>query len=173
MSELIDYKLIDQPRLFAVGAQVHVVNQGDNPLPAEWERQFAAGLFGRLEALPGAYSPDYVGVIHSWPGDMSCFDYTIGMLFTELPEELPEGCTAVELSEGRVMCGYVRGHDASYVIAEAHDLVVARVDRAGYEFDLDRLFLIEGYNCPHFTTPDEQGSIVFDYYVPVKKKQSR
>ncbi len=173
MAELIDHKIIDMPRLWAIGVQVHVLNQGDNPLPAEWRKQFEAGLFDRLNALPGAYSADTFGVIHSWPGDMSCFEYVIGMLFTELPDELPEGCVAHELEEGRMLCGYVRGRDASYVIAGAHDLVMARADKSGYEFDIDRLCLIEGYNCPRFTQPDDQGRIIFDYYIPVVKKSKK
>ena len=44
MSELIDHKIIDMPALWAVGAQVHVMNEGDNPLPAEWRKQFEIGL---------------------------------------------------------------------------------------------------------------------------------
>lgn len=170
MTELIDHKVIELPQLWAVGAQIHVVNEGDNPIPAEWRRQAEGGLFERLAALPGAYMPDCVGLIHSWPGDMSCFEYVIGQLFAELPEELPEGCVAQELPAGAVMCGYVRGRDASYVIAGAHDLVMARMDKAGYEFDIDRLFLLEGYNQQRFSQPDAQGRIIFDYYVPVKKE---
>ena len=89
MSELIDHKIIDMPALWAVGAQVHVMNEGDNPLPAEWRKQFESGLFEKLAALPGAYAKDdCMGIIHSWPGDMSCFEYLMCMLFTEKPEEI-------------------------------------------------------------------------------------
>ena len=80
MSELIDHKIIDMPALWAVGAQVHVMNEGDNPLPAEWRKQFESGLFEKLAALPGAYAKDdCMGIIHSWPGDMSCFEYLMCM----------------------------------------------------------------------------------------------
>lgn len=174
MSELIDHKIIDMPALWAVGVQVHVLNEGDNPLPAEWRKQFESGLFEKLAALPGAYAKDdCMGIIHSWPGDMSCFEYLMCMLFTEKPEKIPEGCTVMELPAGKMLCGYVRGIDASYVVAQAHDLVMARADRSGYEFDMDRLMLMEGYNNPRFTKPDEQGRIIFDYYIPVVKKTKK
>ena len=161
MSELIDHKIIDMPALWAVGAQVHVMNEGDNPLPVEWRKQFESGLFEKLAALPGAYAKD------------DCIEYLMCMLFTEKPEEIPEGCTVMELPAGKMLCGYVRGIDASYVVAQAHDLVMARADRSGYEFDMDRLMLMEGYNNPRFTKPDEQGRIIFDYYIPVVKKTKK
>ena len=50
---------------------------------------------------------------------------------------------------------------------------MARADRSGYEFDMDRLMLMEGYNNPRFTKPDEQGRIIFDYYIPVVKKTKK
>ena len=59
------------------------------------------------------------------------------------------------------------------MVAQAHDLVMARADRSGYEFDMDRLMLMEGYNNPRFTKPDEQGRIIFDYYIPVVKKTKK
>ena len=48
----------------------------------------------------------------------------------------------MELPAGKMLCGYVRGIDASYVVAQPHDLVMARADRSGYEFDMDRLMLM-------------------------------
>ena len=170
MAELIDHKLIELPTLYAVGVQLDVPNTGNNPIPAQWQAQFQAGLFGRLEQLPGAYTPDYMGIIHSWPGDMSRFYYIIGMLFEAPPADVPEGCGVHELAGGPTICGYVRGRDESYVIAQAHDLTMARVEKLGYSFDLERLWLLEGYNCPRYTTPDSQGRIIFDYYVPVKRR---
>lgn len=171
MAELIDHKVIDNPALWAVGTQVHVLNQGDNPLPAEWQKQTERGLFDKLLTLDGLYSrDDFVGIIHSWPGDMSCFEYLMGMLFTQKPDCIPDGCTVYEIPAGSLLCGYVRGIDPSYVVAQAHDLVMARADRSGYTFDMDRLFLMEGYNRHRFTQPDDHGRIVFDYYIPVKKK---
>ena len=56
MSELIDHKIIDMPALWAVGAQVHVMNEGDNPLPAEWRKQFESGrLHGHNPFVAGRY----------------------------------------------------------------------------------------------------------------------
>ena len=100
-------------------------------------------------------------------------DAAMKICLTEKPEEIPEGCTVMELPAGKMLCGYVRGIDASYVVAQAHDLVMARADRSGYEFDMDRLMLMEGYNNPRFTKPDEQGRIIFDYYIPVVKKTKK
>lgn len=170
MAELIDHKIIELPTLYAVGAQLDVLNSGDNPIPAQWRAAFQAGLFKRLERLPDAYSADMMGVIHSWPGDMSRFYYIIGMLFNSPVLDLPEGCVQQELTGGPTLCGYVRGRDASYTIAQAHDLTLARAQGLGYEFDLARLWLLEGYNCPRFTQPDAQGRIIFDYYIPVKRR---
>ena len=64
MAELIDHKLIELPTLYAVGVQLDVPNTGNNPIPAQWQAQFQTRLFERLEQLPGAYTPDYMGIIH-------------------------------------------------------------------------------------------------------------
>ena len=168
MAELIDFNVAELPRLYCIGKTIDVINTGENPIPAQWQLALSDGTFEKLAKLPNAYSEDQIGLIHSWPRDMSCFKYTIGKLFTQLPPEL-DGLDAVELAPGKVICGYVRGVDASYVIAQAHDLVLARAEKSGLRFDEQRIWLMEGYNTPRFTVPDKQGRIVFDYYIPVIK----
>ena len=51
----------------------------------------------------------------------------------------------------------------------AHELTNKAMEEKGYIND-GFAWSMELYNCPRFTTPDEQGRIILDYYIPCRKK---
>ncbi|MDR1600652.1 MAG: GyrI-like domain-containing protein [Oscillospiraceae bacterium] len=131
----------------------------------KWGEWFQNGWFEPLEKLDAlAESGDaYVGLMR----EADPFEYWIGMFFPA-GTEAPEGCEWTDLPAmdygvcwlyGKEDTGELYGMDAhSRALASIQEKGMAPKP-GGYMFEL--------YNCPRFTTPDEQGNVILDYGIEV------
>ncbi|HHT28018.1 MAG TPA: GyrI-like domain-containing protein [Firmicutes bacterium] len=126
----------------------------------EWHQQ---GYFAVLEQLGGApeHGDAYVGCMRS-AGE---FEYWIGMFFpagTPVPPEfmhvdIPAGDAGICWVYGREDNGELYG-------PTVHDLCRTKILEAGWQIARDA-WVFERYNCPRFTSPDDQGKVILDYGV--------
>lgn len=169
MAKLIKFEIIELPKIYLVGKELRysmeVHMKGDNRIPAFWGKCFTDGIFCTLEAQPDyIYDPAYVGVMMDWDKGDGDFSYICGMLFKEaIP--VPEGFVLREINAGKVGVSWIKGKDTADVCSNAHTLTEQAIKDAGFNFDKMK-WCMELYNCPRFTTPDEIGEIILDYYIP-------
>lgn len=172
MGVLIDFEVKSLPQLKLVGKELrHSMEaqmKGDNPLPGFWGECFGEDAFAPLEAQADqVYDPSYVGVMIDWARGDGMFSYVVGMLMK--PDAVvPEGYYSVMLDETHAAVGYIRGKDTADVCDNAHELTEAALKEKGLNCD-GMAWSMELYNCPRFTTPDADGNIVLDYYIPLNR----
>ncbi len=172
MGTLVNFEVKKLPELKLIGKELRhgmeALMKGDNPLPAFWDECFGAAIFAPLEAQAAqVYDPSYLGVMLDWARGDGMFSYVIGMLM--LPgAEVPEGYYCATLAETDAAIGYIRGKDTADVCSNAHELTERALKEKGLQCD-GMAWSMELYNCPRFTTPDENGDIVLDYYIPLSR----
>lgn len=170
MSELIRFETKELPNLIVVGKEIRYsmekLMQGDNPIPKLWDECFAAGIFSALESqAEHVFCSDYVGFMIDWDLGDGDFSYVVGMMMRE-GAVVPDGYIAKKLPTCKAAVGWIRGDDVTDVCAKAHNLTVEMIHERGYQCETMR-WSMELYNCPRFTTPDENGMITLDYYIPL------
>ncbi|OJU17224.1 MAG: hypothetical protein BGN88_04000 [Clostridiales bacterium 43-6] len=129
----------------------------------KWGDWFKNGWFELLENH-GA-SPDngnsYLGVMRSVNDD---FEYWVGMFFDE-NKEVPEGFSYVDIPAGDIATCYIYGYDNGELFGdEVHNKCLENVFQRGFVVQNTPWFF-ERYNCPRYTTPDENGKVILDYCV--------
>ena len=173
MAKLVNLTTVDLPDLFAIGRVLHT-NMAEvakaNPIPAFWDTCFADGTFKLIENNSEIlYNPDYVGLMYNYNVATGDFSYMCGMLLTK--EQLPTADFSIyRLPAGRTVISWIKGANSGEVCAQAHDLTMDAIHAEGYDWDNEAGWLIELYNCPRFTTPDSEGQLILDYYVPIRNK---
>ena len=144
-----------------------------NPIPAFWDTCFADGTFAKLEALgEQVLCPDYVGFMTDWVGGDGPFTYIVGMMMKpglSLPQEGYEGFVSRSVAASTAAIGYIQGDSTPDVCMNAHELTSAALEEKGFILGGSD-WCMELYNCPRFTTPDENGQIILDYYAPCHKR---
>lgn len=169
MAKLIKFEVKQLPKIYLVGKELRydmeVHMKGDNRIPAFWEKCFAENIFSTLEKQSDyVYDTAYVGVMIDWDKGDGNFSYICGMLFKEgIPA--PEGFVLREIAAGKVGLSWIKGKDTADVCSNAHVLTEQAIKDAGFPYDKIK-WCMELYNCPRFTTPDENGEIILDYYIP-------
>jgi predicted transcriptional regulator YdeE len=133
---------------------------------SKWDEWFSNGWFEAIEKLgPIPENGDaYVGMMRC----VDVFEYWIGMLFPA-GMDVPEGYDHVDIPEGDIAVCYIYGRPDNGEIygQRAHDACMEMISQQGYALQDDPWFF-ERYNCPRFTTPDEQGKVILDYCVYIK-----
>ncbi len=170
MAELIQLEIKELGPWCVAGKALKVTMGPENPIPAFWEACFADGTFSTLESQKSwVLCPDYVGFMTDWQGGDNTFLYICGMMMK--PGFIaPEGgfvSRPVEASSAAV--GWIRGESTPDVCMPAHEFTSKVMEEKGYTSE-GFAWSMELYNCPRFTTPDEQGRITLDYYIPCRKK---
>ena len=94
-------------------------------------------------------------------GSDGLFAYVGGMLMKP-GAAVPEGYYSRELAATKVAVGWVQGVDHGEVFAKAHALTGKALQEAGLD-NVGITWMLELYNCPCFTMPDENGNITLDY----------
>lgn len=175
MAKLTRLDFRELPALYVVGKAERypmdaIMQNDNNPLPAQWEKCFADGTFDTLNKYTDAlFSPDYIGAMMDWDRGDGAFTSVIGVLMHTLPEPLPEGFTAHPIAPSTLAIGWIRGKYTADVCGVAHQETEKALREAGYADD-GMTWCMEVYNYPRFTTPDEHGEITLDYYIPCHKK---
>jgi len=170
MAKLAKIEIIDLPKVCVVGKLLKVSDEacmsGDNPMPAFWGQCFEENLFGILEQQPDfIYDDAYVGWMSDWGTGDGQFSYIVGMLMNE-GVTVPDGCVIREIPATKAAVGWIQGKDDQSLYSSEHELTDAALKQAGHSGDGAK-WCMELYNCPRFTTPDENGEVILDYYIPL------
>jgi len=173
-AELVKLEIIGQPEIVIVGKYIHIFSndcqEGKNPIPAFWGKCFEEALFAKLETLADfIHNPAYVGYMDTNNGVWKNGEgrYICGMMMKP-GVVVPEGFTAHTLKPAKVAVGWIKGKKSNEatVFANAHGLTEKAVVKKGLKLWGGHDWCMEVYTSPRFTTPDENGDIILDYYIP-------
>lgn len=170
MGELIKFEVKRLPSLKVLGKELRYNMEkhmkGDNRIPNFWDKCFADKTFSLLEKQTDfVYDNAYVGVMLDWDKGDGDFSYIVGMLMKD-GVSVPDGYICRDIEETDVVIGWIKGKNTSDVCSTAHSQTEQALKENGYKCDKMK-WCMELYNCPRFTTPDENGDIILDYYIPV------
>ncbi len=170
MGKLVRFEVQDQPRALVVGKEIRASMEeqakGNNLLPALWDKCFAENAFAPLEAQADFIIDDaYIGIMLDFGLGDGNFTYIVGMLLKE-GATVPESYVSRTLEPCKVAVSWIQGNDTGDVCSAAHELTQKALQEAGHTCERMQ-WCMELYNCPRFTTPDENGQIILDYYIPL------
>ncbi len=153
-----------------VGKAIQSQIDSENPVPAFWDVCFGDGTFAKLESMKDwVLCPDYVGFMTDWQGGDGKFTYIVGMMMKHgcpLPDE---SFVSRTVNPSTAAVGFIQGISTQDVCMNAHALTQHAMEERGCSAE-GAAWCMELYNCPRFTTPDEQGQIILDYYIPCASK---
>ena len=124
-----------------------------------WCLWFAEKLFAPLDEIDNS---DYVGAMRVNSG---VFEYWIGKLLP-VGTEAPEGYSAVEIPGGSFGVCWISGKESDSQIYQMDKECVTAM--AAQQMYPDGGWFMERYNCPRFTTPNENGEIILDFLASLK-----
>lgn len=141
---------------------------------AKWGEWFQKGWFSELEKLDALAQNEgaYFGLLR-WKKHEP-FQYWIGIFFPE-NTAVPEGYGYVDFPAGDVGVCWVYGSEKNDNIYSYHDDCVQKMMQSGFDmkdnFGRGRgeYWLFERYNCPRYTTPDQNNKIILDYCCYINK----
>lgn len=137
----------------------------------KWGEWFQNGWFAELEKLgePKEIENGYLGLMGCSESE---FQYWIGIFFSE-NTPVPDGFASIDFPEGDVGICWIYGSEQGDNIYGMHDACIEKLRENGmdkYRSDFQGEYenwcwFFERYNCPRFTTPDENGKVILDYGV--------
>lgn len=170
MAEFVKLEYLDLPEAAVVGRRYRLPMEAtmgpDNPLPGCWSGAWEDGWLGTLMDDMQAHQlgDNTVGIMAEWQGEGGMFSYWIGMLVRgDAP--VPDGMERLAIPAGRAAVGHIRGKDAGDICASAHEWTQKALEEAGDACE-GMAWCGEYYGCPDFTTPDADGLITMQYYIP-------
>lgn len=132
-----------------------------------WAQWWNEGWFSVLEGIgPSAANGDaYIGAVHIVNGMP---EYWIGMLFPE-NSDIPAGFEHVDIDPLTFAACYLYGkeNDSGFYTMDTHNMCLEELKSRGLVRKEDD-WCFERYNCPRFTTPDENGYVILDYLIAVE-----
>jgi hypothetical protein len=167
MVEVIKVYKESFPSLRLIGRRYIDSDRGaEGSFGSKWGEWFEKGYFKPLEELRSL--PENEG---AYVGCMRCtdeFEYWIGMFFPE-DTPIPNGYMYIDIPTGDVGTCWIYGREDNGEIygQVPHNMCMSKVIEAGWQFSEDTWFF-ERYNCPRFTTPDENGNVILDYCIYLK-----
>lgn len=167
MAEIVNAERIEHPAARLIGRRYTDADRVEGTFSAQWDAWFSGGLFAPLEALPlpegdPFFDGSTVGAMRMLNGT---FEYWVGMLFpADTP--VPAGYAGVDLAPGSCAVLWLRGSESSGELygPGADKLCLAELKRQGW-MARDGGWWMERYQCPRFTTPDEEGNVILDYVI--------
>lgn len=172
MAEIIKCYKERLPALRFIGKKYTDKDRVYGGFGAKWGEWFQNGWFDELEKL-GVLSENgnaYLGLMKWAEGS---FEYWIGIFFPE-NTLVPEGYGYVDFIGSDIGTCWIYGFEQNDNIYGMHDECVAKMMEEGFDFQDDfgdgnkQFWFFERYNCPRFTTPDENGKIILDYCFYIK-----
>ncbi|NLK27212.1 MAG: GyrI-like domain-containing protein [Clostridiales bacterium] len=134
----------------------------------KWGEWFEKGWFDQLEKIGECKEIEngYLGFMRCNSSDFdNTFEYWIGMFFP-VNTTVPEGFDFIDLQESNVAICWIKGKEDEGIY-NMHDACISKLQENGMDnFRVDhenRTYFFERYNCPRFTTPDENGNVILDY----------
>ncbi len=132
-----------------------------------WGEWWANNWFEVLESMPclPLNGDAYIGAVHivnSMP------EHWIGMFFS-VDTEVPEGFEYVDIEPMVYAVCYLQDQDGSgdFYTMDTHDMCLEELKAQGLKRKEDD-WCFERYNCPRFTTPDEDGNVILDYGISIE-----
>lgn len=128
-----------------------------------WENDWFSTL-EQHERLP-INGDAYIGAVHIADGKP---EYWIGMFFPA-GTPVPDGFGHVDIapSEYAVCYLYDKEGSADFYTMDTHNMCMEKLKALGLKRKEDD-WCFERYNCPRFTTPDENGNVILDYGVSIE-----
>lgn len=167
-TKLVKFEIKEFPKLYIVGKEITDDMAKPNPIPDFWTKCINENIFKDIEQEYNEklYDSSYVG--YMFMTNETEFIYVCGMLLKD-PVLSPEQYISYEIDAFTGAIGWIQGKEPDIYIKE-HSLTEKAAEEAGYVYDIEKNFSIEAYVDPRYTTPDENGNRIIDYYIPVKKK---
>jgi len=170
MNEVVKLEVIKLPKLFIVGKEFnysHVaLDDGDNRLPTFWEKCIKDNIFTPLESQSDyIYNKSYAGVFLDWYLDDDNFTYIIGMLM-KYGVTIPDGYAVRELDESEVAWLWVKSKELMDTRAVPFESTNIAIKKIGRDFSKMK-WCIDLYDSTRSTTPDENGYVILDCYIPL------
>ncbi|MCL1909990.1 MAG: GyrI-like domain-containing protein, partial [Kiritimatiellaeota bacterium] len=168
---LVNFEIIEQPEILIVGKLLRFNfdwSKPENTPPALWQRSFADGTFTTLEALTNfIHNPSYVGYMDNYDPADNAFDYICGMMMKP-GTPVPDGFISRTVPAAKVANGWIKGKQNAEreIYDNAHTLTDKALAEHGLKYAPGANWSMEVYTCPRFTTPDADGFIILDYYLP-------
>lgn len=139
--------------------------EGDVNWGEWWEKNW----FATLESMPYlSFNGDaYIGGVHIADGMPQRW---IGMLFP-ISTEVPEGFESVDIEplDYAVCYLYDKENSGEFFTMDTHNMCLEALAAHGFKRKEDD-WCFERYNCPRFTTPDEDGNVILDYAVAIENE---
>jgi len=133
---------------------------------ANWGEWWANNWFETLEShecIP--FNGDaYIGAVHIVNGMPERW---IGMFFP-VDTEVPEGFEFIDIEplDYAVCYLYDKENSADFFTMDTHNMCLEKLKSQGFKRKEDD-WCFERYNCPRFTTPDENGNVILDYGISI------
>ncbi|MBE5777953.1 MAG: GyrI-like domain-containing protein [Clostridiales bacterium] len=132
----------------------------------DWGQWWANDWFAKLETNPRhPFNGDaYIGAVRVTEGRPERW---IGMFFPE-DATVPEGFEYVDIPPTDYAVCYLCAPENSsdFYTMETHEMCLNALKAAGMTRREDD-WCFERYQCPRFTTPDENGNVILDYGISV------
>ncbi|MDP4089155.1 MAG: GyrI-like domain-containing protein [Bacillota bacterium] len=167
MFEIIKVYRESLPSLRLIGKRYTDSDRGpEGSFGGKWGEWFGKDCFKPLEEL-GSLPENG----DAYVGCMRCveeFEYWIGMFFPE-GTAVPEGYSYVDIPAGDIGTCWIYGREDNGEIygQKPHEMCMAKIAEAGWEL-AEAPWFFERYNCPRFTSPDENEKVILDYCVYLK-----
>ena len=135
---------------------------------AAWGQWWGNGWFDALDRLEGraAINQDsYCAAKRIVNGEL---EYWIGMFF-DPSVEAPEGYESVDIAPLSYAVCWLRDRENSPELTglDAHNRCLEALKQQGMARKEDD-WCFERYQCPRYTTPDEEGKIILDYGIAIE-----
>lgn len=131
-----------------------------------WSEWWENNWFARLEEIqPVSFNGDaYIGAVHIVNGMP---EYWIGMFFAA-NTQAPDGFEYVDIEPLDYAICYLRDKEGSgeFYSRGTHAMCLEKLKELGITRKEDD-WCFERYNCPRFTTPDENGNVILDYGIAI------
>lgn len=132
-----------------------------------WSEWWENGWFATLEEMDILPMNDngYIGAMHVVNGAV---EYWIGMFFP-VSTEVPEGFDYVDMPALQYAVCYLYGDESNGELygLDRHNMCLEELKARGMKRREDD-WCFERYNCPRFTTPDENGKVILDYAISIE-----
>lgn len=133
-----------------------------------WGEWWENNWFAALETMQtlSINGDAYIGAVHIVNGMP---EFWIGMFFP-LDASVPKGFDFIDIEPLDYAVCYLYGKEGSadFYTLKTHDMCLDALKAHGLKRKEDD-WCFERYNCPRFTTPDEQGNVILDYAVSIEK----
>lgn len=167
--KIVQAKKESCPAARFIGKRYTDADRVNGSFGAKWGDWWANNWFAPLDQMTGLAINDgsYIGAMHIVDGGV---EYWIGMFFAE-GTEAPEGYEYVDIQPLDYGVCWLYGSEQSGELygLDAHNLCLEELKRQGWVRREDD-WCFERYNCPRFTTPDEQGNVILDYGIAIERE---